>query len=174
MPEGPKLTFEPVEHYGPGDVERLLGESYEALTTEFKDVDPSHFDWGKFDRDVFEQPDTVGACTFITCVDGKPIGLGSFDPRPRNPGQRPELGVVGHNCILPSYRGRGYGKLQMLEIVGRLGELGVRTATATTGEHPFFVAAQKMYLACGFHVVQRSEANQDRPFAVIEYQKQLV
>ena len=169
MPERPQLTFEPVDDYRPGDVERLLSQSYEALTTELGDLDPSHFDRGKFDREVFENPGTVGACTFITCLDGDPIGLGSFDPR-----QRPELGVVGHNCILPPYRGRGYGRLQMLEIVGRLAALGVHTATATTGDHPFFIAAQKMYLACGFHVALRLEPSQDRPFPVIEYRRQLV
>lgn len=112
---GPSLTFRPVDNYRPGDVERLLTESYADLADEFKDLMPSHFDWHEADREVFENPDTVGACTFITCVGGELIGLGSFDPR-----QRPDLGIVGHNCILPGFRGQGYGKYQMQEILRRL------------------------------------------------------
>ena len=174
MPEGLKLTFESVRGYERGLVEHLLAESYAALTVELSAKQTQHFDWRTFDRDVFESPDTVGACTFITCLDGQVIGLGSFDPRPRKPGQRPERGIVGHNCILPAYRGQGRGKQQMQEILRRLIAVGIRTAIATTGEHPFFLPAQRMYLACGFDEAQRLEANQDRPIRVIEYQKQLV
>ncbi len=176
MTDGSKLTFEAVRGYERGLVERLLTESYAALMAELNAQQARHFDWREFDRDVFDRPDTVGACTFITCLDGEVVGLGSFDhrPRPRKSGQRPERGIVGHNCILPAYGRKGFGKRQLQEIVARLGASGVRTVVATTGEHAFFLPAQKMYMACGFHEVQRLEPNHDRPIRAIEYQKQLV
>lgn len=169
MKDNSQLTFESVDCHGPGIVERLLAESYAALSDEFKDLLPSHFDWYRADREVFENPRTIGACTFITCLGGKPIGLGSFDPR-----QRPELGIVGHNCVVPAYCGRGYGKRQLQEIVSRLRALEIHTAQATTANHPFFLAAQKMYLACGFHEAKRRDPTPDRPFAVIDYHKPLI
>ena len=124
--------------------------------------------WRRADRETFENPATIGRCTFITCLDGVPIGLGSFDPR-----EGPQRGVIGQNCIVPEYRQRGYGRRQVEEIVRRLGEMGVRKAIVTTGEHAFFRPVQRMYLACGFREMKRFERGDDAAFHMIEYEKEL-
>jgi len=68
--------------------------------------------WEQSDREVFEHPETVGSCVFLSWVDDQLVGLGSY-----NPSQKPEFGAVGHYCILPEFRGRGLGKPQILEVL---------------------------------------------------------
>lgn len=120
-------------------------------------------DWKQYDEDVYKFPETIGASGFITTYNEKMIGFGSYDPR-----QRPEFGIIGHNCILPEFRGKGFGKAQVLEIIRTLKELGVKKVKVTTGEHPFFNPAQKMYASCGFFETRRF-CTQDLEFREIEY-----
>ena len=42
-------------------------------------------------------------------VGGRIAGFGSWDPR-----QAPDYGIIGHNCVLPEFRGEGLGKQQIL------------------------------------------------------------
>ncbi|MHC5061465.1 MAG: GNAT family N-acetyltransferase [Planctomycetota bacterium] len=119
----------------------------------------------QFDREVFENPDTVGACVIISTLNGKPVGMASWDPR-----QGPKLGIIGYNCILPEYRGRGFGKTQFEEILKRLKEQGFKKVIVTTGEHPFFEAADKMYLACGFKETGRYNEGRDPRYGSIDYE----
>jgi hypothetical protein len=39
----------------------------------------------RFDRDIFEHPGTVGACTLISSMNDKAVGLRAY---PNNPAQR--------------------------------------------------------------------------------------
>ena len=159
-----ELTFEPITNHCPGIIERLLAESC-------ADLPPTDIEWARWreaDRETFENPETVGKSTFITCLDGEPVGMGSYDPR-----ARPETGVIGHNGILPGYRGRGFGKRQIEEILRRMRELGIRTVVVSTGDHPFFAAAQRMYPACGFNEIRRGWKDGESRFRVIEYEKEL-
>lgn len=116
----------------------------------------------RFDTEVAEQPDTVGACTFVTCLHSQPVGMGSYDPR-----QRPERAVIGWNCVVPEHQGKGIGKSQIQEILRILRDMGIRKALVTTTDEPFFVPAQRTYEACGFVRVRKTEDNN------IEYELEL-
>ena len=108
----------------------------------------------------------MGACLFLTRLDGVLVGFASWDPR-----QRPRLGIVGHNCILPEFRGRGYGRTQIEEVLRRFKGMGIQTACVTTCDHPFFAPAHRMYQACGFHEVRRIPWDRDPSLMVIECEK---
>ncbi len=160
------LTFRRITQYKPGIIASLLRQCYaEILTAEPLHWKAEEAKWLEFDREVFDNPETVGRCVFITCLDEEEIGFGSFDPR-----QRPELGIIGHNCILPRFQGKGHGKRQVLEILLRLKQMGIKRARATTSEHPFFLPAQKMYLACGFQEKRRLIGGPDPRHKLVEYE----
>ena len=163
------LTFTSITQHKRGILASLLVRSYAAIP----ETDPQFWDeerskWHRFDREAFDNPDTVGKCVFVTCLDGRPIGFGSFDPRPA-----PELGRIGHNCILPEFRGRGFGKNQIDEILRRLSRLGVRKAAVSTGDHPFFLPARKMYEACGFRETGWHMPDPNPGFGIIEYEREM-
>ena len=116
----------------------------------------------KFDNEVTEQPDTVGACTFVTCLNSEPVGMVSYDPR-----QEPERGIIGWNCIVPEHQGKGLGKAQIQEILRIFRSRGIRKACVTTTDEEFFVPAQRTYEACGFVRVRKTKDNN------IEYELEL-
>jgi len=131
--------------------------------------EPWQRNWEEYDGDVFDHPDTIGACGFMTCLDGQVIGFASWDPR-----QFPDVGIIGHNCILPAFRGHSYGKQQVLETLRIFRKSGFRRARVTTGEHPFFEPARKMYRACGFREVRRSFSDPCSKFRTIDYELSLI
>ncbi len=153
---------------GPGKIAILLRKSYEALSKR------QGFDWEMFARafDEFDQQifsnEGVMKCTFVTVVDGVPIGVGSFDPR-----GKPEYGDIGHNCIIPEYQGRGYGQQQIREILLRIKEGGIRKARVSTSLDPFFSSARKMYEQCGF-IQTRTFISKSYPkWEMVEYEREM-
>ena len=163
-----ELVFVPVNRHASGIIEYLLNESYAGFPVGHEELVEYRLKWRQADRDAFENPDTIGRCTFLTCLGGSPIGFASFDPR-----QRPEIGIIGHNCILPAQRRQGLGTRQIAEVLTRLRALKISKATVTTGEHEFFLASQRMYLACGFQEKRRFERDDKLAFRLIEYQRPL-
>lgn len=158
------LNFKKLSASKKGLIYSLLNRSYADLMREIPELLPKwQEDWKQYDEEVNKFPKTVGDSGFTSTYNEKVIGFGSYDPR-----QRPELGIVGHNCILPEFRGKGFGKAQVLEIIRIFKELGVKKVKVTTGEHPFFNPAQKMYTSCGFIETRRFH-NQDLGFREIEY-----
>ena len=163
------LQFTPIDNQEPGVLYSLLIQSYSDLFIS----DPVHWkpeekNWIEFDRDVFDNPETIGSCVFLSWYGKKLIGFGSFDPR-----KKPVLGIIGHNCIVPKYRGKGFGKKQIVEILRRFGELGIQTAKATTNDNPFFIPAQRMYESCGFKEAGREPWESDTKQSLIHYQKSI-
>jgi len=163
------LTFEPITEYEPGILARMLRESYAEVLAEspqYWSAEPAK--WDAFDREVFANLGTIGRCVFVTCLAGEPIGFGSYDPR-----GVPEVGIVGHHCILPAYRGHGFGRRQLEEIAKRLSASGARRIVATTGEQPFFEPARHAYLACGFLEYGRSPGGPDPRYGTLGYRRTL-
>ena len=154
------LTFIPISKYQPGTIFSLLRQSYAPIWN-----DKLKQNLYKADREAFENPDTIGACTFITCLDDEPIGFACYDPRPG-----PDLAIIGHNCILPTFQRQGFGSQQVAEILRRLRARGFHKVTVTTSDHPFFVPAQRMYLACGFKEARRFNQTSDSECLTIEYE----
>jgi GNAT superfamily N-acetyltransferase len=118
----------------------------------------------QFDTEVYANPTTVGACTFITTLDDVPVGMFSWDPRKR------PVAIIGWNCVLPRHRRAGIGKTQITAMLARFKRAGFRKVVVTTGDHPFFVPAQKMYLACGFTEVSRHPALHSQQSDTIDYE----
>lgn len=161
------LQFKSIGHQEPGILYSLLFKSYADLIKS----DPIHWNseknnWNAFDRDAFGNPETVGACVFLSWHEREVIGFASFDPR-----LAPKNGIIGHNCILPEFRGQGFGKQQINEVLDRLMILGVKTATVTTNDNPFFIPARRMYKSCGFQEISREPWERDKTQRLIHYQK---
>lgn len=146
------VSFTPLYECPGGLIAGMLAESYAALLRELEERKAAELrsNWLEFDTAVQQERDSVGACGFVTRVEGNVVGFGSWDPR-----GWPEVGRVGHNCVRPSYQGHGYGSRQIEEILRRFRAGGFARARARTGEHPFFAPARRMYLSCGFRAVGR-------------------
>ena len=154
------LLFRPAVQYEPGSVHSILVSCYAGI------LDPAFENrLREFDRDVFENPDTIGACTLISSVDNDIAGLVSYDPR-----QGPRVGIIGHNGILPPYRGRGYGAQQIAEVLRIFRARGFDWARVSTSEHPFFRPARRMYEACGFRECRCTEPGDKGQYRIIRYE----
>lgn len=162
------VEFTPITGEKPGLIAGLLGESYAELLKSDPLWESEIVNWEQYDHDVFAYPDTVGNSLFVTRLSGRIVGFASWDPR-----QRPEYGIVGHNCVLPEYRGRGLGKIQVAEVLRRFQSLAIKTAKVSTNDLPFFIPAQRMYAACGFREVRRIPWAGDPSTMLIEYEKAL-
>lgn len=162
MPFCKMINFTSLDKYKQGLLYSLLFDSYK----EFPDKANYVNDWKKFDKEAFTNP-KIGECIIVTCIDNKPIGFVSYDSR-----QGPEFGIIGHNCVLPKYQGQGYGKKQIEKLLKKFKELHYKKACVKTGDHPFFINANKMYLSLGFKEIKRFTDNKQN-FPVIEYEMNL-
>ena len=161
------LTFDPLSLFAPGDLANIIGRSYAELVEKWPEPwERERRKWLDFDRQAFARPDTVGKCVFVSRLDGEPVGLASYDPRPG-----PLYGVIGQNCVLPEYRGRGFGKRQILEVLRRLEAGGMRTARVTTSEHPFFLPALGLYRSLGFRETRRLAGGRDPRHRLVELER---
>ena len=150
-----------------GIIASLLKRGYRELVLSNPKVwKQEEKNWNEFDEDVFLCPASVGNSVFLTLLGKRIVGFGSYDPS-----RWPEFGLVGHNCILPRHRDRGFGKQQLSEILRRLQWMGIKMAQASTGSHPFFIPAQRMYVSCGFIEVGRRPWDMDPSQYIIEYEK---
>lgn len=161
-----RLSYTPLTAHKPGIILTLLEQSYQELL----ETDPEHWagerdSWQEFDQAAFARPDTVGACIFVTCLDRQAIGFASFEPSDDH-----QSGFIGHNCIVPQFRRRGYGARQLAELVRRMQSRGIRVVRATTCEHPFFLAARQMYLSLGFVEIGRRQGGPDPGYRLVDFE----
>ncbi len=157
------LKFESVTNYERGFIFSLLQQSFAELWNNEMEEKIK-----QYDKEIFDTPNTVGACVFVSTLNGNAVGMASWDPR-----RGPELGIIGYNCILPEYQGRGFGEIQIKEVLRRLKEREFKKVSVTTGEYPFFVPAVKMYLACGFKEIRRYNKGRDPRYGSIDYEIEL-
>ncbi len=164
------IEFGPFADCPPGLFAEMLVQSYSALLDLLPDekVEELLSDWRAYDTAVFEEPDTVGDCGFVTRLDGEVVGFASW-----NPLGWPDVGVIGHNCILPAQQGRGYGVLQIEEILRRFTKAGFEKASLHTDSHPFFAPAQRMYERCGFVEAARQPGVLLDGYQMIAYERLL-
>jgi GNAT superfamily N-acetyltransferase len=159
------LVFKGLCDFPRGTISSLLLRSY----AQWASADPDLLQvwergWRQYDEDVNLHPDTMGQSGFVSCLGETPIGFGSWDPRPFPTAQ------VGHNCILPAFRGNGYGATQLKRIITLLRDAGFRSAVARTGDIAFFAPARRMYESCGFVTVANHPPGSAAPFSVAELQ----
>jgi GNAT superfamily N-acetyltransferase len=160
------IKFKQANEFNRGVFYTLLCQSY----ADFLKAKPDYMedlqgDWKKFDDDIYNYPDSIGKCVLISVLNNEPIGFFSWDPR-----KIPEVGEIGQNCIIPAYRGKGYGKLQIQKAVGIFQMNSTRIVRVTTASHPFFDAAIKMYLSCGFKEVGQSFTKEYGGLILIHYE----
>jgi len=168
--EKPRLEFATIAGFKRGDLADILRRSYAALVEERPESWKSEeAKWDDFDRQAFAHRESIGKCVFVSLpgnddlFSDKPIGLASYDPR-----RAPEFGTVGQNCVLPEFRGRGFGREQILEILRRFREGGIAAARVTTSEHPFFLPALRMYQGLGFLEARRIAGGPDPRYRLID------
>jgi GNAT superfamily N-acetyltransferase len=157
------LKFEPVTKYERGLISQLL---LQGFTDVMDDALKQKIE--VYDEEVYDNPDTIGACVFITIEASELVGMASWDPR-----QWPEMGIIGWNCVLPKHSGNDIGKAQIEEILKRFRNADFEKAFVKTCEHPFFDAAQRMYRQCGFHVSKRHDTGGLAGYGTIDYEMQL-
>lgn len=124
--------------------------------------------WKEHDEFFFNNLDIADKYTFVTVLDGIPIGHISWDPR-----NSPDYVEIGHNCILTKYQGNGYGNLQLQEAIRRIKEYDkLEKIIVTTNE--FLFPAQKNYERVGF-IKLGERINNETPFSgnYIDYEMRL-
>jgi GNAT superfamily N-acetyltransferase len=157
------ITHKPIGFFEKGLIQKLLKNSYRDLLTFFPDEKQRLYgQWEREDIEAFNNPDTIGKHVLITCINDDPVGYFSWDDR-----QYP-LGIVGQNCILPDYRGKGLGKKQIEYLIGIFQRGKFNEIIAITGDHQYFISAQKMYLSCGFRQQRKIQGDL---FQLVEFFK---
>nr|WP_294437227.1 GNAT family N-acetyltransferase [uncultured Victivallis sp.] len=90
-------------------------------------------------------------CGFFSVLDSSPSGFVSWDSR-----RFPESVEIGHNCIRPDWKGRGFGTRQMREALRRISVARPRKIFVVTNAP--LLPAQRMYERAGFRGCGREPA----------------
>ena len=155
------IEFRPISDFKRGQIQTLIKKCYQGLIDYFPgEKERFYHQWEKEDRLAFENMETIGRHVLFSCIDTNITGLFSWDDR-----QFPNA-VIGQNCILPDFRGNGYGAKQIEKIIKIVKNDNFKTLTAETGDHNFFIPAHKMYEKCGFKIKEKRKGDL---FDIIEY-----
>jgi ribosomal protein S18 acetylase RimI-like enzyme len=128
--------------FPPGTLAGMLTAAYaanEEITAANRE------DWRVFDAFVYEHLAVMENCGFVSMLGSEPVGFVTWDPR-----GLPDEVKIGHNCILPAYRGRGLGREQLGAALERIRARRPACVTVITGSTPFYLPARRMYEALGF------------------------
>jgi len=159
------VVFKTIDNFKPGLIQSIFEKSYAGFIDHFpNDKEIFYKQWEQEDSDAFNNPQTIGKYLLFACLKDSPIGYCSWDDR-----QYP-IGIIGQNCILPEYQRQGYGRKQIELIIKIFKDKKFKEIRAITGEHEFFIPAQRIYEKCGFKERQRIKGNL---FKLIELYKLL-
>jgi len=163
------ITFSPIASLNRGQIYEILKDSYHDLLEKYDPRNKKKYleSWEQADKDAFDNPDTIGKCIFATYSDDELIGFASWDPR-----HFPKYGIIGQNCVLSKYKGRGFGKLQIEKLLSIFKKAKCKKVIVSTGNNEFFIPAQKMYESLGFVEIAK-HLNEKWGFNEIEYEKTL-
>lgn len=142
------IEFRSITDYPRGFLRELLIAAY-SFNPAYQKKDDNK--WIEFDNFFYDHPNIAEKCGFVTVLDGKPIGHISWDPR-----NLPAYAVIGHNCIIPSQKGKGYGKMQLAEAVRRIRLSPVEKIIVSTNSD--LLPAQRNYESVGFRLVRRDDS----------------
>jgi len=159
-----KFEYKGIKDFAPGIIQELIKKCYAGFFDYFpRERTRLYAHWEQEDYAAFENK-RIGNCMAFTCINDLPVGYFCWDDR-----QFP-VGIVGQNCILPEFRGNGYGSKQIERIITLFQERNYREITVTTGDHEFFHTTRKMYMNRGFNEYGRIEGEL---FGLIEFRKYL-
>ncbi len=116
------IEFRKVSGFKRGTLFELLSDAY-SFDERWEDCCAS--DWKEFDHFFFDNPQIADQYGFITVLNGKAVGLASWDPR-----KMPEYVEIGHNCIISSRKGHGYGRMQLREALQRIVKRGAKESSS--------------------------------------------
>jgi GNAT superfamily N-acetyltransferase len=160
------LRFSDIRQAPAGTLVALLSEAYAPLLSLAGDSGRGEMaKWQEFD-DLAYSSSVVGRCVFLSWSDDTIAGFGSFDPR-----GAPQFGTVGHHCVLPSFQRKGFGRLQLQEIVDRLTSSRTTELRASTLGIPFFAPARRIYELLHFEVSGRSAWERDPNVEIVHYMR---
>lgn len=117
--------------------------------------------WQETDYLLFNNRQIAERFSFVTSLNGEPIGFIVWDPR-----NMPAYAEIGHNCIRTKYKGNEFGKLQLGEAIRRIYKMGTNKIIVTTNGS--LIPAQKNYENMGFQLMRR-RINLDNPEVAGEY-----
>ena len=89
--------------------------------------------------------EVMDGCTFVADLDGTVVGFASY----RIDGS---IGVVGHNAVMPEYKGRGIAGQLYDSIFEEFRKHGCTIATVHTGLDDGHAPARRAYRKMGFEV----------------------
>lgn len=136
--------------YPKGTIEKLLIESYASFNKCYPEFEEENLNsFHECDSFFYENSHIGEMCSFVALHNDELVGMCCWDPR-----EKP-MASIGHNCIIPKYRGKKLGIEQMSFLVNHIKELGFTKIKVSTGVMADFVPAQKMYEAVGFKEVDR-------------------
>lgn len=136
------MHFRKVSGFNRGILSGLLSDAY-SFDSRWQECCGT--DWKEFDDFFFDNPRIADRYGFITVLNGKPVGLASWDPR-----KMPEYVEIGHNCIISSHKGNGYGAVQLREALRRIAGQDAGKIVVTTNAR--MLPARRMYESVGFNV----------------------
>ena len=137
-------TYRPISLIKKGTIQKILKASYQNFLSYFpNEKDVLYAQWEQEDEEAFSNK-TIGDHTMFTCINDIVIGYFSWDDR------NFPIGLIGQNCIIPAFQNQGYGKKQLAFIEEKFKRNDFKEISVVTGDHKFFISAQKMYLACDY------------------------
>ena len=143
------IEFRNLRDFERGTIYNLLKEAY-SFDEKYVQADGAKWE-NEADGFFFDNLSIADLCVFITVIGDEPIGVVMWDPR-----KLPEEATIGHNCIIPRYKGYGYGKAQMQEAVKRILQQGAKRITVSTNAD--LMPARRMYASVGFKEIGRMPA----------------
>ncbi len=149
------LAFRKISEFHRGILYRLLADAYSSGD---RCAACWASDWREFDDFFFDNLDIADKYGFITTLNGEPTGHISWGPR-----NMPAYVRIGHNCIATPYKGNGYDKRQLQEVVDRIRRYdGVEKIIVETSSG---LIAPRNYESVGFRLCARRENTTETAFA---------
>ncbi|MDE0297251.1 MAG: GNAT family N-acetyltransferase [Candidatus Poribacteria bacterium] len=160
------IEFKPLDQFEKGLIYKLLKDSYASLLVLEPDFTHEYeANWERTDDDLWGASSSSGSAV-ISTLGSKPIGFVSWYEEGAN------VGSIGHNCIVPTHRQKGYGKRQVRMALREL-SLQVNCIRVVTANHPSFIPARKTYLSCGFIEKGRSRTGAFGGLELVYYEHAL-
>ncbi len=134
------IGFKKISDFSRGILCKMLSDAY-SFDRKYEDAYKEK--WQENDAFFFDNLQIADKCGFITILNDEAIGFINWDPR-----NMPEYVIIGDNCIIPKYKGKGYGKLQLQEAIQRITKNNVKKIFVSTNID--LIPAQRMYESVGF------------------------
>ena len=141
------IKFNKISDFNPGILFDLLSDAY---SFDKNIIDACIGKWRESDSFFFDNLHIADECGFITTFKDEVIGFINWDPR-----NLPQYAIIGDNCIISKYKGKGYGKLQIQEAINRVILHNVKKIFVSTTND--LIPAQRMYKSVGFTRLDISE-----------------